>query len=67
MRTRTMTTVNDLRNWVDSVTTNWDNRTDEDVGHIVDEIRNMDGRPAWGADWIGFLDRLPELTELLPA
>lgn len=62
---RTMTTVRDLRNWVDSVTCSWDDRTDADVETIVDVIRSMD-RPAWGTDWREFLDSLPEnLADLL--
>lgn len=61
----TMTTRNDLRNWVDSVTTNWDGRTDADVDAITDTIQ-ADNHPAWGTDWSEFLATLPEnLVELI--
>lgn len=63
----TITTRRDLRNWVDTSTTNWDDRTDEQVDQITDSIRGMD-HPAWGTDWTEFLSELPDdLTEMLAA
>lgn len=61
----TMTTMNDLRHWVDAVTANWDGRTDADVDALAREIQAMD-HPQWGGDWSEFLQSLPDLTELLP-
>lgn len=66
MRYQSMTTVADLRNWVDSVTSNWWERTDAQVAELVQVIRSLPDCPNWGADWSEFLDALPELSELLP-
>jgi len=64
MRMKIMTTVNDLRNWVDTAT--WEGRTEADLDTLVDAIRTKEGCPAWGEDFREFLDRLPEnLVELL--
>ena len=58
-------TVRDLRNWVDGVTVNWPDRTDEVLNELTEAIRAMD-HPAWGDDWTDFLDSLPEnLFELV--
>lgn len=69
MTRQVITTVNDLRNWVDSVTSNWDVRTDADVDAIADAIRNMDDAPRYGTDWREFLTRVcdayPCLAELI--
>ena len=64
MRT-TMTTRRDLRNWVDNATSDWLVRADTDVDNITDAIQVLD-HPAWGTDWTAWLDRLPDLTDLLP-
>jgi hypothetical protein len=57
-----MVTAGDLRNWVDSATDNWIDRTDADIDAIVDGIRNRDDCPAWGRDWSEYLNGLPDLT-----
>jgi hypothetical protein len=53
----TMTTRRDLRNWVDSATTNWDVRSDADVDAMTDWIQR-DDHPAWGSDWTAYLEEL---------
>lgn len=61
----TITTRNDLRNWVDQATANWDCRTGDDVDAITNAIQGSD-HPRWGSDWREFLDSLPDdLSELL--
>ena len=60
MRTKIMTTVNDLRTWVDERTSDCEGLTGEAMDCIVDTIRVMPGCPAWGEDFSEFLDRLPE-------
>lgn len=60
----TFATVRALESWV------WDHTdpyaTLDDVGRIVEAIRNDHCRPAWGEDWSGYLGRLPEcLYELI--
>ena len=59
----TFTTISDIRNWVDSATTNWDDRTDEQVDFLVDHIHaNTD----YGRDAEDFLATLPDnLADLL--
>jgi hypothetical protein len=59
-----ITTKTELRNWVDSATTNWDGRSDEMLSDLVDALQASD-HPAWGTDWSEWLDALPDLTELL--
>jgi hypothetical protein len=57
------TTITDIRNWVDTATSNWADRTDDQVNRIVGVIRdNTDyGR---GAD--DYLETLPDnLADLL--
>lgn len=55
-----ISSLNDLRNWVD-------NRTaDDEVDAIADAIRDTCDCPAWGDDWSEFLESLPDdLGELL--
>ena len=65
MTRQTMTTVNDLKNWVHNVTANWDGRPDAMVDGIAEAIRAGD-HPAWGTDWSEFLSDLPDLLTLLP-
>ena len=60
-----MTTVRDLRNWVDAATTNWDGRTDADIEKIVDHIRSQDHCPAWGRDWTEYLASFDDLQVIL--
>ena len=59
-----MTTMNDLRNWVDSATSNWESRTDADIDAIARAIQATD-HPAWGRDWSEFLESLPDLADFL--
>lgn len=61
---QTINSRRDLRNWVDSHTSNWADRTAEDVEQLTDTLRQMN-HPEWGADWSEWLENLPELTELL--
>lgn len=61
----TITTRNDLRAWVDDMTTGWWDRDAEAVDAITSRIQAMD-HPQWGTDWSEFLFALPDLTELLP-
>ena len=58
------TTVTDVHNWVDSATSNWDGRTDDQVEYLVGLIvGNID----YGRDCSEYLDSLPEnLADLLP-
>lgn len=58
------TTIRDIRNWVDSATCNWDDRTDDEVSRLTDYIRdNID----YGVDASEFLESLPDnLADLLP-
>lgn len=59
----TFTTINDIRNWVDSATANWDDRTADQIETLTGIIRaNVDyGR---GAD--EYLATLPDnLADLL--
>jgi hypothetical protein len=60
----TMTTIDDLRNWVDGATSDWMNREDDDVDRITAVIRDSDC-PRWGADWSDYLqsDFVGELLE----
>lgn len=60
----TITTVRDLRNWVDAATNGWHERGDNDVDTITEAIRSGD-HPAWGDDWSEFFESLPDLTEYL--
>ncbi len=60
-----MTTRRDLRNWVDSATSNWDSRTDADIEAVTNAIQAMN-HPQWGTDWSEFLDSLPDLVALAP-
>jgi hypothetical protein len=59
----TFTTISDIRNWVDSATTNWDDRTDEQVDSLVGYIHaNID----YGRDAEDFLATLPDnLADLI--
>lgn len=59
-----ISTVRDLRNWVDGVTSGWGERADTDVGTITEALRAGE-HPAWGTDWADFLGALPDLTELV--
>lgn len=59
-----MTTVRDLRNWLDTATTNWDGRDDAMLDALTETIRERD-HPPWGTDWADFLAALPELTEFV--
>lgn len=54
--TQTMTTVKDLRTWVDAHVTAETDATDRAV--IVLALRRRG--PAWGTDWSEFLTALPE-------
>jgi hypothetical protein len=54
-------TKTDLRNWVDSATANWHERTDEDVDTITDALQSLD-HPRWGSDWSDFLESCDELS-----
>lgn len=60
---RTMTTARDLRNWVDSATSGWPDRGEEDVDAITEAIR-ADEHPAWGTDWSEYLESL-DLMDML--
>lgn len=62
----TITTVRDLRNWVDSATDGWWERTDEMVDELTESICSMN-HPAYGTDWSAWLADLPELTEFITA
>jgi hypothetical protein len=62
-RTR-ITTVNDLYNWVDDMTSGWLERTYCDVERISETLRGMP-HPPYGTDWAHWLETLPDLTELL--
>ena len=59
----TFTTITDIRNWVDSATSSWDNRTTEQVETLTSIIRaNVD----YGRDADEYLATLPDnLAELL--
>ncbi len=59
----TFTTINDIRNWVDTATSNWDDRTDEQVDTLTRYIRsNVD----YGRNADEFLETLPDnLADLL--
>ena len=59
-----MTSKTDLRNWVDTATSDWMERTEKDVADITGAIQGMD-HPRWGSDWTEFLDSLPELGMLV--
>ena len=50
-----ITTVNDLRNWVDSAL--GCDATPADIDGVTETIQDGD-HPAWGTDWDAFLDRL---------
>jgi hypothetical protein len=54
-----ISSMDDLRNYVDAATTDWLGRTDQDVEAIVDAIQASD-HPPWGTDWSEFLTELQE-------
>jgi hypothetical protein len=57
------TTIKDVRNWVDSATSNWDDRTDEQVSELVDIVRSNIN---YGQDASEYLESLPDnLADLL--
>lgn len=62
MATR-LTTLNDLRTWVDNATSGWTDRRDDDVDAIAEALQAMD-HPAWGTDWSTWLGGLPDLSTL---
>jgi hypothetical protein len=64
LRTRVISTRDDLRNWIDSRTDGWDVRSDADVEAMTEAVRAMD-HPRWGGDWSDFLEDL-DLLALLP-
>jgi hypothetical protein len=60
----TFTTKNDLRNWVDTMTSDWLNRPEGMVEKIATKIQNDSDRPNWGwEDWTEYLDGV-DLTAL---
>jgi hypothetical protein len=63
--TTTITTRRDLRNWVDSATTNWEDRADADVDALVVAILGREDCPRYGQSWTDFLESLPDLADLL--
>jgi hypothetical protein len=65
LRTRVITTRDDLANWIDGMTDGWDGRTDADVEAMTEAVRAMD-HPRWGGDWLEFLEGL-DMLALLPA
>jgi hypothetical protein len=64
LRTRVISTRDDLRNWIASRTDGWDVRSDADVEAMTEAVRAMD-HPRWGGDWSDFLEDL-DLLALLP-
>ncbi len=60
----TITTASDLRNWVDTATSGWYERTDADLTIMTEKIRIM-SHPAWGEDWTEFFETLPENLAVL--
>ena len=60
---KTMTTVRDLKNWVD--THIGDYPAPDDVQRVTNLIQDDPLRPAWGDDWTEYLDALPMLVTLL--
>ena len=63
-----MTTMDNLRNWVDNATCGWMERTDTDVETIAKAIQLNGARPAWGRDWSDYLEAvdLVSLADSLP-
>ena len=53
----------DLKNWVDTATSGWENRLDSDVELITESIHWMDN-PGYGQDWEEFLGGI-NLQELV--
>ena len=57
------TTINDVRNWVDTATSSWDDRTEEQVETLTRHIRD---NIEYGRDATEFLGTLPDnLADLL--
>lgn len=57
------TTINDIRNWVDSATVSWDDRTAEQVETLAGIIR---ANVEYGCDADDYLETLPDnLADLL--
>jgi hypothetical protein len=64
MTATTFTSIKDVRNWVDTATANWDDRTEEQTEHLTRYILT---HTTYGRDATAFLESLPEnLADLLP-
>lgn len=55
-----ITTLADLRNWVDEHTSDWHDRQDAEVDAITEAISRRPDCPAWGEDWTEFFATLPD-------
>ncbi len=51
-----ITSVQDIRNWVDNATSDWLDRDDTEIEMIVAYLRSQDDCPAWGTDWSSYLE-----------
>ena len=52
-----ITTRDDLRNYLDSATSGWYERTDAELEELTDAVQSNE-HPQWGSDWTEFLESL---------